>query len=133
MTPRYSRCKLEAHTAPAPLILFDPKQDKFAGEPTAPTLSSHRVTSCPTGTMWSAAAMVALARWFWDGRCNGPGATRVIIVMQHTAKGKPRIIEKCSLPLISSRPIDLLVSELTAIGSFNPARGKSRGSLSNRS
>ncbi len=44
------------------------------------------------------------------------GAKRVIIAMQHTAKGKPKIMEKCSLPLTSTRPIDLLVSELAVIG-----------------
>ena len=43
------------------------------------------------------------------------GAKRVIIAMQHTAKGKPKIMEKCSLPLTSTRPIDLLVSEMAVI------------------
>lgn len=43
------------------------------------------------------------------------GAKRVIIAMQHTAKGKPKIVKKCSLPLTSARPIDLLVSEMAVI------------------
>lgn len=43
------------------------------------------------------------------------GAKRVIIAMQHTAKGKPKIMETCSLPLTSTRPIDLLVSEMAVI------------------
>jgi acetate CoA/acetoacetate CoA-transferase beta subunit len=43
------------------------------------------------------------------------GAKRVIIAMQHTAKGKPKIVKKCGLPLTSSRPIDLLVTELAVI------------------
>jgi len=43
------------------------------------------------------------------------GAKRVIIAMQHTAKGKPKVVNKCSLPLTSIRPIDLLVSEMAVI------------------
>jgi acetate CoA/acetoacetate CoA-transferase beta subunit len=44
------------------------------------------------------------------------GAKRVVIAMQHTAKGKPKIVNKCSLPLTSARPVDLVVSELAVIG-----------------
>src|ERR1700751_4164430 len=40
------------------------------------------------------------------------GAKRVIIAMQHTAKGKPKIVNSCSLPITSARPVDLVVSEL---------------------
>ncbi len=43
------------------------------------------------------------------------GAKRVIIAMQHTAKGKPKIVNKCSLPLTSARPVDIVVSELAVI------------------
>ena len=43
------------------------------------------------------------------------GAKRVIIAMQHTAKGKPKIVEACTLPLTSARPIDMLVSEMAVI------------------
>jgi len=43
------------------------------------------------------------------------GAKRVIIAMQHTAKGKAKLVKQCTLPLTSSRPIDLLVTELAVI------------------
>jgi acetate CoA/acetoacetate CoA-transferase beta subunit len=44
------------------------------------------------------------------------GAKRVIIAMQHAAKGKSKIVAKCSLPLTSTRSVDLLVTELAVIG-----------------
>jgi acetate CoA/acetoacetate CoA-transferase beta subunit len=43
------------------------------------------------------------------------GAKRVIVAMQHAAKGKSKIVAKCSLPLTSSRPVDLVVTDMAVI------------------
>jgi acetate CoA/acetoacetate CoA-transferase beta subunit len=43
------------------------------------------------------------------------GAKRVVVAMQHTAKGKPKVLRKCNLPLTSARPVDLVVTEMAVI------------------
>ena len=44
------------------------------------------------------------------------GAKRVIVAMQHTAKGKSKIVKKCNLPLTSVRAVDLVVTDMAVIG-----------------
>lgn len=44
------------------------------------------------------------------------GAKRVIVAMQHAAKGKSKIVAKCTLPLTSVRPVQLVVTDMAVIG-----------------
>jgi acetate CoA/acetoacetate CoA-transferase beta subunit len=43
------------------------------------------------------------------------GAKRVIVAMQHAAKGASKIVKKCTLPVTATRPVDLVVTELAVI------------------
>jgi acetate CoA/acetoacetate CoA-transferase beta subunit len=43
------------------------------------------------------------------------GAKRVIVAMQHAAKGKSKIVAKCNLPLTSARPVDMVVTDMAVI------------------
>jgi acetate CoA/acetoacetate CoA-transferase beta subunit len=43
------------------------------------------------------------------------GAARVIVAMQHSAKGESKIVPRCSLPLTAVRRVDLVVTDLAVL------------------
>lgn len=43
------------------------------------------------------------------------GARRVIVAMQHAAKGASKIVRALTLPITSTRPVDLVVTEMAVI------------------
>jgi 3-oxoacid CoA-transferase subunit B len=40
------------------------------------------------------------------------GVRRVVVVMEHCAKGKPKLLHKCTLPLTGTAVVDLVITDL---------------------
>ena len=44
--------------------------------------------------------------------------TKVLVLMEHTAKGAHKILEKCSLPLTGERVVNTVITELVKLNNY---------------
>lgn len=49
------------------------------------------------------------------------GVRRVVVLMEHTAKGQPKLVTECSLPLTGRRCVDMVITDLCVL-EMDPAR-----------
>lgn len=49
------------------------------------------------------------------------GVRRVVVLMEHTAKGQPKLVRECSLPLTGRRCVDMVITDLCVL-EMDPSR-----------
>jgi len=45
--------------------------------------------------------------------------TRVVVTMKHCARGKPKILKSCTLPLTGTRCVDRIITEMVFFENFS--------------
>jgi 3-oxoacid CoA-transferase subunit B len=103
----------------------------FEGEEDADLINAGKqtITELPTTSYFSSADSFGMIRGgHIDLAILGgamdlvAGVKRVVVVMEHTAKGQPKLLRKCALPLTGTAVVDLVITDL-AVFSIDKAAG----------